>query len=65
MLSTLETRTIKHTFNVHIAFSLLALLGISVSQRLFTTSTSRRKTPTVPFNPHRDKAMLMDTPLAL
>ena len=55
----------KRTFNMHIAFALLALLGISVTQRCFTTSTSTRKSPPVPLTPHRDKAMLMDTPLAL
>ena len=54
----------KRTFNMHIAFALLALLGISGTERLFTTSIGTRKTPPVPPHP-RDKAMLMDTPLAL
>ena len=64
-LSTLETQPIKCTFNMHIAFALLALLDISVTQKLFTTYTGTRKTPTVPLTLHRDKAMLMDTPFAL
>ena len=64
-MSTLETQTMKRTFNMHIAFALLVLLGISVTQRLFITSTGTRKTPLVPLTPHCDKAMLMDTPLAL
>ena len=55
----------KRTLNMHIAFASLALLGISVTQRLFTTSIGTRKTLTVPPTPHHDKAMLMDTPLAL
>ena len=55
----------KRTFNMHMAFALLALEGISATQRLFTTSTGTRKTPLVPPTPHRGKAMLMDTSLAL
>ena len=43
---------------MHIAFALLALLGITVTQRLCTTSTSTRKTPSVcvPLTLHRDKS---------
>ena len=41
----------KRTSNMHIAFALLALLGIRVTQRLFTTSTGTRKTPPVPLPP--------------
>ena len=44
-LSTLETGTIANTSNMHLAFALLALLGITVTQRLRTTLTGTGKTP--------------------
>ena len=39
----MEACTIKYTFNMHIAFTVLAPLGISVTQRLRTTHASTAK----------------------
>ena len=66
-LSTLETGTITNTSNMHVAFALLALLGINVTQRLRTTLTGTGKTPTVTvcLSLQHEEAMLMNSPFAL
>ena len=66
-LSTLETGTIANTSNMHVAFALLALLGVSVTQRLRTTLTGTGKTPTVTvcLSLRREEAMLMNSPFTL
>ena len=69
-LSTMQTGTIANTSNMHVAFALLALLGITVTQRLHTTPTGTCKTPmvTVCLSLHgfkREEAMLMNSPFAL
>ena len=66
-LSTLETGTIANTSNMHVAFALLALLGITVTQRLRTTLIGTGKTPTVTvcLSLQREEAMLMNSPFTL